>query len=210
MRSLRAPVVLLFVASVACAPGPSDAGVSAGSSSTGAAGADATSDMSSSGSTVTTAGSSLTSTSSGADTSTVGTTGSTSASYIDPSAFDTSDAIECHMLHQDCGEGERCSPWANDGGEEWNATRCVPSSPDAVGVGESCQIEGHERTGVDNCGLGSLCIDVATGSEPADLRCVEICVGIPDDFETPTCEDTALRCSIDGTRAVCLPPGVEG
>ncbi len=210
MRSLYASLVSLFFASVACTAGSSDAGTAADSSSSGAANTSVTSETNTSGTTGTTSASGLTSSSSGEEASTDGTTGSTSASYIDPSAFDTSDAIECHMLHQDCGEGERCSPWANDGGEAWNATRCVPSSPDAVGVGEPCQIEGHERTGVDNCGLRSLCIDVATGSEPADLRCVEICVGVPDDFEVPTCEDSALRCSIDGTRAVCLPPGVEG
>lgn len=207
MRSLCASLVSLTLASVACTAATSEAGTAAGTSSSGAEDTGATSGTSSTG---TTSESSLSSSSSGGEASTEGTTGSTSASYIDPSAFDTSDAIECHMLQQDCGEGERCSPWANDGGEAWNATRCVPSSPEAVGVGEACQIEGHERTGVDNCGLRSLCIDVATGSEPVDLRCVEICVGVPDDFEIPTCEDTALRCSIDGTRAVCLPPGVEG
>ena len=33
---------------------------------------------------------------------------------------------ECNQWVQDCPEGEKCMPWANDGGSAWNATRCRP------------------------------------------------------------------------------------
>ncbi len=37
---------------------------------------------------------------------------------------------------QDCPEGEKCMPWANDGGGSWNATRCSPLDPNPSAVGD--------------------------------------------------------------------------
>src|SRR5690606_38571371 len=33
---------------------------------------------------------------------------------------------ECDVFAQDCPKGEKCMPWANDGGGSWNATTCSP------------------------------------------------------------------------------------
>ena len=35
--------------------------------------------------------------------------------------------IECDLWGQDCPDGEKCMPWANDGGSSWNATKAAPS-----------------------------------------------------------------------------------
>ncbi|MEX1364969.1 MAG: hypothetical protein AB1Z98_17710, partial [Nannocystaceae bacterium] len=32
---------------------------------------------------------------------------------------------QCSLFAQDCPDGEKCMPWANDGGDAWNATICV-------------------------------------------------------------------------------------
>src|SRR5690349_13167900 len=48
---------------------------------------------------------------------------------------------ECDIWEEDCPEGYKCMPWANDGGNAWNATRCSPIAPDAHAPGESCTVE---------------------------------------------------------------------
>ena len=84
--------------------------------------------------------------------------------------------------------------------------RCVPLDTFSSTLGESCEIEGNIRSGVDNCGPGTLCIDVDLDPEVTALECVAMCVSAPDDFDTPSCEDADLTCVIDGTLAVCLAP----
>jgi len=133
--------------------------------------------------------------------------GTTTGPFEDPTAFDTDVAIECNTLHQDCPEGERCTPYANDAGGEWNAVRCVPLESVASTLGDSCEIEGDPRSGFDNCGPATLCVDVDLDPEATVLECVAMCVSHPDDFDTPTCEDAELTCVIEGTLAVCLTPG---
>lgn len=65
--------------------------------------------------------------------------------------------FECSFTDQDCGEGERCAPWANDGGSTWNALRCVPTDANPDGLGETCQVEGSHVSGVDSCDVGLWC-----------------------------------------------------
>lgn len=158
------------------------------------------------------------SSSSAASEGATGTTGSSTGSsdtstggpFQDPTAFDTDVAIECNTLHQDCAEGERCTPYSNDGGDEWNAVRCVPIDSFESTLGETCEIEGELRSGFDNCGPATMCLDVDIDPEVAVFECVAMCVGTPDDFDTPTCADPELSCVIEGTRAVCLPSEAAG
>ena len=35
-------------------------------------------------------------------------------------------AQECDMWTQNCPEGEKCMPWANDNGGAWNSSKCSP------------------------------------------------------------------------------------
>ncbi|MBV1858549.1 MAG: hypothetical protein KUG77_09065 [Nannocystaceae bacterium] len=110
--------------------------------------------------------------------------------------------VECDIWAQDCEDGEKCAPWANDGGSAWNATRCVPIDLDPVGVGEACVVEGSGVSGIDNCEAGSMCWDV--DGETNEGTCVSLCEGSP---EAPTCAPAGTACSIanQGVLIVCLP-----
>jgi len=111
-------------------------------------------------------------------------------------------AIECDVFAQDCAEGEKCLPWANDGGGSWNATHCTPIDPNPVEIGETCIVQGSGVSGVDNCVLGAMCWDV--DPETNEGTCVEQCSCSP---ETPICETANTTCTIanDGVIALCLP-----
>lgn len=129
--------------------------------------------------------------------------------------------IECSVSEQDCAEGEKCAPWANDGGGVWTALRCVPidSEPDALG--EACFVEGSFASGIDSCELGLFC----TPSSPDSLRsndgvcaalcgtgsCAEgtICV-TPGTINVGACGEICDPLAVDTCPAVqaCLPAGL--
>jgi hypothetical protein len=119
-----------------------------------------------------------------------------------PPYCDDDPAFECDVFAQDCPVGEKCTAWANDGGEEWNATRCVPVAPDPDQPGESCMVEGGPVSGIDTCDLGSLCLDV--DDETLTGTCVALCTGTVD---APTCEEEGTVCAISngGALALCRP-----
>lgn len=108
---------------------------------------------------------------------------------------------ECDPFAQDCAEGERCVPWADDGGTSWNATRCSPLSADPDQVGESCMVEGSGVSGIDTCDVGLMCW--AVDAETNTGTCIELCGCGP---EQPTCGGGGA-CSIanDGVLPLCLP-----
>ena len=109
--------------------------------------------------------------------------------------------FECDIWEPDCPEGEKCSAWANDGGTEFNATRCAPVAVTPDQVGEECSVEGSEYSGVDSCDHGSRCYDV----DPLTNLgiCVALCEGTAED---PICEDPSTTCTVIATDvlAVCL------
>ena len=111
------------------------------------------------------------------------------------------DPFECDVFAQDCPEGEKCMPWANDGGTAWNASRCSPVANEPDAPGEPCTVEGSAYSGIDSCELGAMCYQVdpitnegtclamCTGNV-VDPQCAapeELCV-IVSDF-VPLCED---------------------
>ena len=67
-------------------------------------------------------------------------TGGSSCGFVCDSSDTAGDT--CDLWEQDCPEGEKCNPWANDGGASWNALRCVPIDPNPDGVGEPCTVSG--------------------------------------------------------------------
>jgi hypothetical protein len=109
---------------------------------------------------------------------------------------------ECDFWAQDCPAGEKCMPWANDGGLHWNASRCSPIDLNPAQVGDPCTVTGSEVSGVDDCDLGLMCLYV--DPETDEGTCVAMCQGSADD---PICED-GLTCAIDNDGAItlCLPP----
>ncbi len=191
--------------------GESSSGTPAESSSTSAASADVTSSSAgvtsattSSSTPVDTSGNPATSASptTAVDTSTTSGGEDTeveSAGFIELPDFVGS--IECSQWDQDCPPGEKCTAWANDGGNAWNATRCVPVVPDPDGVGESCTVTGSAVSGIDSCDVGAMCWDV--DSETNTGVCRAFCSGSEVD---PACQpDHWCTLTAEGVLTICLP-----
>ncbi|MGH1341936.1 MAG: ribulose phosphate epimerase [Nannocystales bacterium] len=110
-------------------------------------------------------------------------------------------AVECDVWTDDCPKGEKCMPWANDGGNSWNATRCSPIDANPGQVGDTCTVEGSGVSGVDSCDARSMCYYV--DSEVGEGICVGFCEGTQ---AAPTC-DTGSICTIvnGGVLTLCRP-----
>ena len=146
-----------------------------------------------------------------------GTTGGGSSSSTDSSSSSSSDSsgsgtgfiagsdmggppIECSLFAQDCPRGEKCMPWASDGGNAWNATRCFPVAPDPAAAGEPCTVEGSGVSGMDDCEEGAVCWLVDPISDIG--ACVPTCLGSMDDAY---CLDPRYGCTGDGALSICVP-----
>jgi hypothetical protein len=108
-------------------------------------------------------------------------------------------SYECDVFMNDCGKGEKCAPWANDGGSTWNASRCVPLDANPVPVGEPCEVEGSGVSGIDTCENGAFCFHVDPDSNEG--VCVEVCGGSEDD---PTCVEGTCIVQFDGVLPLCF------
>jgi hypothetical protein len=116
---------------------------------------------------------------------------------------DVGNDYECDVWLQDCPEGEKCMPWANDGGSAWNALKCSYLDPDPKQPGEECTVEGSGVSGVDDCDISSMCWDVDPETNMG--YCLSFCEGTPD---APTCSAPGTLCTIwnDGVLILCLVP----
>ncbi len=105
---------------------------------------------------------------------------------------------ECDIWMQDCPEGEKCMPWANDGGGSWNATKCTPVDANAKTAGDECVADGGTN-GIDNCEKGLICWFL----NPENVgTCIEMCTGSPDNQNCPNgkiCDE-----SNEGVIIICL------
>ncbi len=110
--------------------------------------------------------------------------------------------FECSPWEQDCPDGEKCMPWANDGGNSWNALTCTPLDPTPAAVGDACTVEGSGVSGIDDCDVGAMCW--AVDPETNQGTCVAFCTGSPD---MPVCADPTTQCTIEngGVLILCLP-----
>jgi len=140
---------------------------------------------------------SATGTTTGSDTTGTETTGCTFLSCMDGGAPDTN---ECDIWAQDCPDGEKCMPWANDGGGSWNALKCSPVDANPGQSGDECVAEGGGVSGVDNCDLGLLCWYV---NEENIGSCIDQCTGTED---APMCPSgTVCDVTNEGVLTLCLP-----
>jgi hypothetical protein len=110
-------------------------------------------------------------------------------------------ANECDVWENDCPEGQKCMPWANDGGSSWNATKCTPLSANPAQVGDDCMVEGSGVSGIDNCDSRAMCYYV--DNETNTGTCIGFCEGTP---ASPTC-DPGFICTIvnEGVLTLCRP-----
>ncbi len=122
---------------------------------------------------------------------------STSCSFVDCGGTTDGTPNECDIWAQDCPDGEKCMPWANDGGNAWNATKCSPLDPAPAGLGDECM--GGGVSGMDNCEKGSMCYYV--DGETNLGVCVPFCVGSAD---SPMCKDINEQCSISNNGVLIL------
>lgn len=108
--------------------------------------------------------------------------------------------FECDAFEQDCPRGEKCMPWANDGGNAWNGLRCSPIDLDPDAVGEPCTVEGSAVSGIDSCELGAMCWDVGRDGIG---ECTPLCTG---SINEPICPQESF-CTIasEGVLTLCLP-----
>jgi hypothetical protein len=110
---------------------------------------------------------------------------------------------ECDLYTQDCPPDEKCMPWADDGGNVWSGTRCVPQADDPEPIGNQCIAEGSGVSGIDNCAAGVVCYDVDPKTNEG--ICVGLCLGSP---ENPVCLDPETVCvpHPSGVASLCLVP----
>jgi len=114
---------------------------------------------------------------------------------------DTMTVAECSTYEEGCPEGQKCMPYANDGGSSWNALKCVDVTGEN-GHGDPCLVEGSGVSGNDDCELHAMCWDVDPMTNEG--TCVAFCDG---NSESPTCEPGDTTCVIanEGNLNLCLP-----
>ena len=88
---------------------------------------------------------------------------------------DVGGANECDIFSQDCIDGEKCVPYASNGGT-WDANKCVPVLGDGA-VGEACNYSNVVEA-TDDCDADSACWNI-------DANLMGVC--------TPFCEGSAQQ-----------------
>jgi hypothetical protein len=101
---------------------------------------------------------------------------------------------------QDCPQGEKCMPWANDGGNAWNDAKCVPVEGEGQ-VGDPCTVQMDAVSGLDDCDAGLMCYNVQLDTMMG--TCYELCGGSP---AAPSCDTADSVCAIynEGFLPLCL------
>jgi hypothetical protein len=122
---------------------------------------------------------------------------STSTTLTDdvPHEPDLFESLACDPFAQDCPPGQKCAPYAQ-GGSAWNATKCVDVTGDG-GPGDPCTAPEGGTSGIDDCGPGWFCWEVAVDDQG---YCVALCTG---SIEAPACE-VGYQCAFFGDAPLCL------
>ncbi len=114
---------------------------------------------------------------------------------------DVPPTIACDLWKDDCPPGEKCMPYAKNGGG-WDATKCSPLAEDPKAPGEPCTVVDSGVSGIDDCEARAMCWNV----DPETLMgtCVAFCTGSE---ANPICENACESCTItgDGVPINCLP-----
>ena len=140
---------------------------------------------------------SMTSATTETDTST--TTESESADVV-PILDDGFGGIQdCDPFLQDCPDGEKCMPYASQGGN-WDAHKCVPILDDQ-GVGDTCVYDGPIAA-TDDCDGTSMCWNTVEVDGEFVGTCTPLCTGNPAEPECPDNYYCAL--SGEGVLTLCL------
>lgn len=125
-------------------------------------------------------------------------TGATTEAVTESASTGSPEGQACDPFAQDCPAGFKCAPYASDGGDVWDANKCVPvTGNDAPGQG--CSADGGGTSGYDTCVAGALCMGVTRAGVGT---CVSLCGG---SAEAPTCSP-GLAClsTNDGALNQCV------
>lgn len=111
-------------------------------------------------------------------------------------------AEECDIWNNDCPQGEKCMPWADDGGNSWNATKCTPIAENPGQIGDPCTVVGSAVSGQDDCVEGAMCWAVDAGTRAG--YCIAFC---QPNADNATCDDPETVCLLaaESSVPVCLP-----
>ncbi len=157
--------------------------------------------------------SSTTGTSSGSESSSPSTQGTTTetesdtltdTSTSDPDPFitvpDSYTEPECDTFTNDCPEGQKCMPYADDGGSSWNNLGCFDIMGDGM-LEDPCSIVDSRTSGKDTCAAGFMCWDVDL--ETKEGYCTPFCQGTPENIY---CEQEMYFCLApsEGVLNLCL------
>jgi hypothetical protein len=110
---------------------------------------------------------------------------------------DSGSGPNCDPWTQDCPEGEKCVPYASNGGT-WDSLECVPILGDEA-AGEPCIYDGPLES-TDDCDGTGWCFDV---DENGEGTCHPFCKGTAD---MPQCPPMSV-CAINGSGGlnICIP-----
>jgi hypothetical protein len=133
----------------------------------------------------------------GTDTTTTTGTTETSTGPL-PTTTGTPEGDPCDPFAQDCPAGFKCAPYASDGGDVWDANKCVPVTGNDT-PGQGCTVEVSGTSGYDSCVVGSMCANVDADNTGI---CVSLCGG---SAQAPSCSP-GLAClsTNDGVLNQCV------
>ncbi len=161
---------------------------------------------------------------------------SSSTSFGDADADDSNEGADCSIYQQDCAAGEKCVPYSDQPDLVPDDIRCCPIVGNAnLQPGDSCTVQDYFGSCLDDCGVGSFCLDIdddgngtcqptcGGSAQNPDCQPNETCfiyfTGVPMCF--PTCDPLTQNCPADqgcypdesasgGTGFICLPTVGEG
>ena len=106
----------------------------------------------------------------------------------------------CDPWANSCCPGDKCVPWADDGGNVWNELRCSPVAPEPHTAGSPCTVERSATSGLDDCDATSYCWSV--DPETLEGECAALCQGSPSE---PVCpEGQGCYIANDGVLTLCF------
>jgi hypothetical protein len=131
-----------------------------------------------------------------------GSSSSTDGGTLETGSSSTTEAggIEaCEPFAQECPDGLKCMPYADDGGGIWNANGCFPVVDEPDELGAPCEVTGLPTSGIDTCDLGLVCWGA---DDNGNGTCVAQCEG---SAVAPECGgDTACQISNGGVLTLCV------
>jgi hypothetical protein len=89
---------------------------------------------------------------------------------------------QCSIYEQDCAAGEKCVPWSDQPDLVPDDIRCCAIEGEPKEIGDPCTINGYFGSCLDDCNVGSFCLDPFNTGQGT---CQKFCTG---SASNPTCD----------------------